>query len=336
MKNLQFSFLHIGFDLNIFTTLASSTTPTTLQDLIKQTGAAPTLLTHLLRSFASFGLIGEPAKDTFEANRTTRVLAGPHVVGAFPHLTGVHVPVNAVFPDYLREHKYQDMTNSKDLPFQKALKTDLSPFDYLKRDGEQMKALGHVMVLDAVQYWVSSYPIEKEVGDFKSADDSALLVDVGGGFGQHSVAFRKAFPQLQGRIVVQDIPSTLAHAPKVEGLEFIAHDFFTPQPINGAKFYYLRHILHDWPDEDCIRILESLIPALGPESRIIIDEIVLPESKIPWQVAMMDIAMMASLGGLERSREDWVNLLDRAGLKLFDLHTYDDTKFHSVIAAVAK
>ena len=75
---------------------------------------------------------------------------------------------------------------------------------------------------------------------------------------------------------------------------------------------------------------------MGPESRILIDEVVLPETKVPWQVAMMDLAMMAALGGIERSREDWVKLLESAGLKMVDVHCYDDVRFHSVIAAVPK
>jgi demethylsterigmatocystin 6-O-methyltransferase len=324
----------VGIDLNIFTTLSASAKPVTHDEFQQKTGAAPVLLAHLLRSMASFGLIAEVKKDTFAANHATRVFTNPHVHGAAPHLSKLHLPVMQALPGYLKEHKYQDITNSKDLPFHKAMKTDLTPFEWMKQDGEQMKALGHIMVLDSVDSWVSSYPAQDVVGNFKPADESALLVDVGGGFGQHSVAFKKKFPELPGRIVVQDVPSTLAHAPAVDGIEFQAHDFFTPQPIRGAKFYYFRHILHDWTDEDCVRILSNIAPVMGPESRILIDEVVLPETKVPWQVAMMDLAMMAALGGIERSTEDWVRLLESAGLKMVDVHCYDEVRFHSVISVV--
>ena len=316
--------------------LSSSMTPITHDDFKQTTGAAPSLLAHLLRSMASFGLITEVEKNTFAANRTTRVFANPHIRGAAPHLSKLHLPVMQALPGYLKEHNYQDITNPKDLPFHTAMKTELTPFEWMKRDGEQMKALGHIMVLDSVDSWVSSYPAQQVVGNFKPVDESALLVDIGGGFGQHSVAFKKKFPELPGRIVVQDVPSTLAHAPKVDGIEFQAHDFFTPQPVPSAKFYYLRHIMHDWTDEDCVRILSNIIPAMGSESRILIDEVVLPETKVPWQVAMMDLAMMAALGGIERSREDWMKLLESAGLKMVDVHCYDDVRFHSIMTAVPK
>jgi demethylsterigmatocystin 6-O-methyltransferase len=310
----------------------------THKDFVEKTGAAPALMQHLLRSMASFGLIEETDKDTFRANRVTKTFSKPHVLGAAPHISKVHYPVAQILPQYLKDHKYQNMDNNKDLPFHKALGTDLTPFEYLTTDPEQMKALGHVMVLDAVQSWVSSYPVESEVGGFKPSNDSALLVDIGGGFGQHSVFFKEKFPQLPGRIVVQDIPSTLAHLPlgNSTGIEFQEYDFFTPQPIRGAKFYYLRHILHDWPDEDCIRILKSTIPAMGADSLILIDEVVLPETKVPWQVSAMVMSMMACLGGTERTKEEWESLLDRAGLKLTHVVRYDEVKFHSIVAAVQK
>jgi demethylsterigmatocystin 6-O-methyltransferase len=162
-----------------------------------------------------------------------------------------------------------------------------------------------------------------------------LLVDVGGGFGQQASSFKNRFPNLPGRLVVQDIPETLDRAPPAEGIEFMAHDFFTSQSLKGAKFYYLRHILHDWTDEDSIKILKEIVPAMGPHSRIVIDEIVLPDWNVPWQAAYMDLAMMACLGGVERTKAEFEKLLDEAGLKVIDIQRYDP-KMQSVVLAVPK
>lgn len=204
--------------------------------------------------------------------------------------------------------------------------------------------------------WVDSYPVEAEVASFSPASDSALLVDVGGGFGQQAAAFKDKFPNLQGRILVQDISGTLDHAPQIPGIgrlctkyapifrtypncnlrvDFQVQDFFQTQVINGAKFYYLRHILHDWTDVDCVKILKSLVPAMGPESRIVIDEIVLPDKDVSWQAAYMDLTMMGSLGGVERTKSEFETILNCAGLKLFDIHKYDP-KLRTVILAVPK
>ncbi|KAF9697183.1 hypothetical protein EKO04_004988 [Ascochyta lentis] len=331
---MQWALIQIGIDLDVFATLSTNTTPIGLQHFLDATGASSTLLAHLLRSMASFGLIIETKKDTFTANRVSKALAHPDVVGAFPHVTHLHALTAQVLPRYLRDHKYQDMTDTKDLPFHLALGTDLPPFEWMKKHPEQMKALGHAMKIERMHSWVESYPIKKDIGNFQAAANSALLVDVGGGFGQQSVAFKTQMSSIPGRIVVQDVASTLAYALKIDGIEFQEHDFFTPQPIKGAKYYYLRHILHDWTAEDSICILRNLIPALSSESRIVIDEVVLPDTHVPWQCAFMDLTMSASLGGCERSRDEWTSLLDRAGLRIVEVHTYDEVRKHSVIIAV--
>lgn len=281
----------IGTDLSLFTTLSSSKEPLTLSALSASTSAAPKMLSHLLRAMATFGLIDQPSAETFAANRTTRTLSDVHVSGAIAHAFDIHLPVAYAFPSWLAENKYQDITSNKNLPFQKAMKTDLAPFEWMKQRPEQMASLGHAMAIQREGTWLDSYPVTTAIGTFKAAADSALLVDIGGGFGQQALAFKKKFPDVDGRIVVQDIASTLSSAPKVEGLEFQEHDFFKEQPIKGAKFYYLRHILHDWTDEDCIRILSAVVPALGPESRIIVDEIVLPDEQMPWQAAYSTLSI---------------------------------------------
>jgi demethylsterigmatocystin 6-O-methyltransferase len=199
-----------------------------------------------------------------------------------------------------------------------------------------MKSLGHLMALQRGNDWIESFPVEKEIGSFSAEPEKAILVDVGGGFGQQAITFKTKFPNLPGRIIVQDIPSTLDQAKPVDGIEFLVHDFFQPQPIQEAKFYYFRHVLHNWTEADCIKILQATIPALGPDSRIVIDEVVLPDTGVPWQAAYLDITMMSTFGSVERTKTEWESLLHQAGLKIVDIHNYDDTKMQSVIVAVPK
>jgi demethylsterigmatocystin 6-O-methyltransferase len=247
----------------------------------------------------------------------------------------VHGAIALVLPRYLKERNYRMIKSNKDLPFQKAFNTDLTAFEWMKQHPEHMKALGHAMAIQRSNHWIDTYPVEKEIGSFKPSPESAMLVDVGGGFGQQAVAFKKTFSELPGRVVVQDIPETLQRAPPVEDVEFEAQDFFKPQQIKGAKFYYLRHILHDWTDDLCVSILKAIVPAMGLESRIVIDEVVLPDTNVPWQAAYMDMSMMAAFGGIERTKAEYEKLLDDAGLKIVEIHKYD-MKMQSVIIAVPK
>ncbi|KAJ4350204.1 uncharacterized protein N0V89_008825 [Didymosphaeria variabile] len=333
--SLQMPLVKVGTDLSLFTLLSSSEEALSLSTLSTSTSAAPKMLSHLLRAMAAFGLIDELSVDTFAANRTTHTLANVHVSGAIAHGYDIHLPTAYAFPSWLAENKYQDISSNKNLPFHKALKTDLTPFEWMAQRPEQMASLGHAMAIQREGHWLDSYPVMNAIGDFKASAESAVLVDIGGGFGQQASAFKKKFFDVEGRIVVQDIASTLSSAPKVEGLEFQEHDFFKEQPIKGAKFYYLRHILHDWTEEDSIRILKAVVPALGPESLLVIDEVVLPDEKLPWQAAYMDLTMMASLGGVERTKKEFEMLLEAAGLQILEVHRYD-AKMQSVIIAAPK
>jgi len=254
-----------------------------IQDLATKTSAAPKLLARLLRTMASFGLIAQRSPTTYAANRITYILASVHVAGALDHVYDVHVPVAHVLPRWLAERSYKEIVSNEDLPFQAALNTRLKPFEWMKEHPEQMKSLGHAMAIQREGSWTETYDVVKEVGDFDGGRDSALLVDIGGGFGQQALAFKKAFPGLEGRIVVQDLSETLDRAPKVDDVEYRVHDFFERQPIKEAKFYYLRHILHDFDDQDCVRIVKAVVSAMGSKSRIVIDEVILPDEKLPWQ-----------------------------------------------------
>ena len=57
---------------------------------------------------------------------------------------------------------------------------------------------------------------------------------------------------------------------------YTAHDFFQPQPVKGAAVYFLRFVIQDWPDAECIKILKRIREAASPSSRLILFEISIP------------------------------------------------------------
>ena len=75
-------------------------------------------------------------------------------------------------------------------------------------------------------------------------------------------------------VIVQDLPSVVEQGRKTTGhgqlVEFQAHDFFTEQPVVGANLYYLRMIMHDWPDGICQTILERIVKAMDARSKVVI------------------------------------------------------------------
>ena len=92
-------------------------------------------------------------------------------------------------------------------------------------------------------------------------------------------------------------------------------------------------MLHDHPDEKCCEILKHLREATVPESRVLIDEVVLPETGVHWEAAQMDILMAASHAAKERRADEWERLLASAGFKIEKIVTYSPTTQVTVIVA---
>ena len=96
----------------------------------------------------------------------------------------------------------------------------------------------------------------------KTDGDRPTLVDVGGGQGQSIIQILKAFPSLKPeRMVLQDLPEPIAQGKESKALPdavtAMVHDFWTPQPVKDAKAYFLRRIIHDYSDANCVKILDT-------------------------------------------------------------------------------
>lgn len=111
--------------------------------------------------------------------------------------------------------------------------------------------------------------------------ESGLVVDVGGSKGEYGIKIAQKYPGI--KVVIQDLPDVVSkarsNAPQDLGdmVSFMAHDFFTEQPVKGADVYFLRWILHDWSDKYSIRILRALIPALKKGAKVVLHEYIVPE-----------------------------------------------------------
>lgn len=73
-----------------------------------------------------------------------------------------------------------------------------------------------------------------------------------------------------------DLKERTKGQPGYEKLRFEAHDFFSPQPVSGADVYLLRFMCHDYSDKYAAKILQGLVPALGPKSRILLFDGIMP------------------------------------------------------------
>ena len=170
--------------------------------------------------------------------------------------------------------------------------------------------------LNEGEQWFDYFPVQAKMGD--TDPSRTLLVDVGGGIGHDLIAFKKKFPDLPGRLIVQDLAVVVEAAKDLPaGIEAMGHDFFTPQPIRGAKTYYLRTVLHDWPDKQAREILVPIREAMSQDSILLINENVLSETEVSLYAAQLDLMMMAMFSSLDRTVDQFKALLDSVGLEVF-------------------
>jgi hypothetical protein len=132
------------------------------------------------------------------------------------------------------------------------------------------------------------------MGDFSHPETEAVLaafdfsgidrlVDVGGGRGELMMAVLRANPGLRGTAFDQPhvVAPVTVPADLHDRLELAGGDFFATAPA-GADAYLLKHILHDWHDDACRRILSHIRAATAPGGRVLILEQVIPPGNSPF------------------------------------------------------
>jgi SAM-dependent methyltransferase len=145
------------------------------------------------------------------------------------------------------------------------------------------------------------------------------VVDIGGGNGLALAAILRRHPDIRG--VLFDLPSVTERAEKVlEGcvesdrVRFVGGDFFNSVPHSGDA-YLLRHVIHDWDDEEAVSILRNCRDAMQPGGRVLVVETVVPPGNEPCFGKWLDL-MMLVVGGRERTKEEYAALFSAAGLRL--------------------
>ncbi len=78
----------------------------------------------------------------------------------------------------------------------------------------------------------------------------------------------------------------------------------------------LKHIIHDWDDERSVKILKNIHSVMSDDSKVLILETVITDGNEPHFGKVIDMEMLVSPGGIERTAEEYSDLLTQAGLKL--------------------
>ncbi|KAH8667923.1 O-methyltransferase [Tricladium varicosporioides] len=221
------------------------------------------------------------------------------------------IPAIMAMPRTLVDHQYKAPTKETGTPYKWAHGEEL--WTWLGSHPD--RALNMVAGMRSHNP-ADAYPWGIELGKLNLKDEDVAIVDVAGGQGHIMEEIRNRNPSIKARFIVQDLPSTFEAVPvPPEGVEFMTYDIFTPQPVKDAFIYHYRHIFHNWSDDDCTTFLGQVVPLLKaqPKSKLLLVDVVLPDSNATMQEAIMDISMFP-MGGMERNESQWRVLLSKSGL----------------------
>ncbi|BBG99377.1 O-methyltransferase 1 [Prunus dulcis] len=143
------------------------------------------------------------------------------------------------------------------------------------------------------------------------------LVDVGGGTGTVAKSIADAFPHM--KCTVLDLPHVVADLKGRKNLEYVAGNMFEAVPAADAIF--LKWILHDWSDEECVKILERCKEAVtreGKKGKVIIVDMTVENNNTDKESGetqlFFDMLMMVMATGKERNEKEWAKLFSDAVL----------------------
>jgi precorrin-6B methylase 2 len=146
------------------------------------------------------------------------------------------------------------------------------------------------------------------------------FVDVGGGNASMAIALLQAAPALRGTIV--DLPA-VADTARInlnqtgvgDRCDVIAGSFFDPLPA-GADAYLLAQIMHDWPDDQAVRILRRCAEAARPDGHVYVMDRVLAEMAADRMHEEANLLMFNMFGATERTSAEFADLTAAADLKI--------------------
>ena len=298
--------LNIAVELNIADLLSAGPKP--VAELAKTTRTNEDALYRALRALASVGIFTEVSPRKFALTPAAELLQRG-IPGSFH-------PMVRWMCDAFHFTTYADMMH--------AVKTGeticdrvlgMPIFEYFAKDRQEGEVFNHAMT----SFSSAVIPAVLEVYDFSSI---GTLMDVAGGHGFVLTSILEKYPQMKGLLfemehVCEGARDRIASLDCKGRCQVVTGDFFKSIPA-GADAIIMKHIIHDWNDEQALTILKNCHQALSgkPKAKVILLDAVLPHGNEPHFGKILDLEMLMLPGGRERTEEEFRTLFAKAGFQL--------------------
>lgn len=304
--------IYTATELNIASYLNCG--PKTISELAIQTDTQADLLYRLMNYLASNGIFYEHEGKVFSNNEVSSLLAQEHPQSLYSPALFYKEVLSPNWPDLIKT------LNSGKPAFE--IHNGMPVFQYFK-DNSKAAALFNAAMKSKSKAVIDSLLKVYDFSNYKN------FYDIGAGNGYFTYAILNQYPQLSATVfelpaVVQTAKSQMPSAFDTR-CTFVSGDFFNEIPTNG-DLYFLKSIIHDWSDNDVLKILENCHKAMTNNSRLLIVEPIQLPANTPDYAKAMDMLMMVITGGRERSLDEMKDLFKRGGFELLKIYP-TDTEF---------
>jgi hypothetical protein len=264
---------------------------------------------------------------------TYRMMRALSAVGVFAELPGKEFALTPLSDPLRTDAPHSMQAWVAHLGFEPMYRS-FAELDYTMRTGKSafMKIYG-----TDIFEWLAAHPREQKTFDRAMSEASKMtaaaiakaydfsgikhLVDVGGGQGRLLAVLLAHNAQL--RATLFDRETVVAGAPEllemsgVKGRVSIESGSFFERVPEGADAYILKAVLHDWDDARAANILENCRRAMSPGGRVLVCDPVLSQRRDAASAKLFDFMILCTAGGRERTTEEFTELFERVGLKLW-------------------
>jgi SAM-dependent methyltransferase len=277
--------------------------PRTADELAKLAHAHGGALYRVLRALASVGIFSEDAERRFSLTPMAECMRSdtPNSLRSFAIMSGAEF--------YQSWGCLLHSAQTGEPGFQKRYGAPF--FQYMTDHPERHAIYDAAMMVHGI---AETEPM------LNAYDFSAFgtVADVGGGNGRMLAAILQRHPAVRGILfdlppVAQRAQPGLAELGLADRCQVVGGDFFVSLP--AADAYVLRHVIHDWSDDNAVQILRNCRTAMNRGGRVLLVETVIPPLNEPCFGKWLDL-MMLIVEGRERTREQYEQLFAQAGLKL--------------------
>ncbi len=180
-----------------------------------------------------------------------------------------------------------------------------------------MKHLGDIFNRAMTSYSMQTIPAILAAYDFSGV---STIADIAGGYGHLLGAILKQHTNARG--VLFDLPVVLDGGPAMldsygvrDRVELIGGDFTEAIPVS-ADVYILKHIIHDWYDDKCQKILGNIREVMPDGAKVLIIDAIVPGPNEPHFAKFLDLEMLMLPGGKERTEAEFRTLLSNSGFSM--------------------